>query len=85
MGKYFRVFKSIFLTNTDIWKTDTVRLLVKSRRLFDESFYPKILRKILFMINHEFDTLKELSKYCEYFSPKNTEFERPGENIPEEV
>ena len=37
------------------------------------------------MINHEFDTLKELSKYCEYFSPENTEFERPGENIPEEL
>ena len=29
------------------------------------------------MINHDFDTLKELSKYRKYFSLKNNEFERP--------
>ena len=57
----------------------------KQRRILDEGFDTKILRKVLFMINHDFDILEELSKYCEYFSPKNTEFERPGENIPEEV
>ena len=29
------------------------------------------------MINHDFDKLKELSKYWKYFSLKNNEFERP--------
>ena len=29
------------------------------------------------MINHDFDKLKELSKYRKYFSLKNNEFERP--------
>ena len=53
-----------------------------SRRPFDEYLDTKILRNKVFMINHDFDTLKSLSKYCEYFSPKNKEFERPGENIP---
>ena len=49
----------------------------KQRRILDEGFDIKILRKILFMINHDFDKLKELSKYWKYFSLKNNEFERP--------
>ena len=68
-----------------LWKTETLRLLKNTKGYLTKVLIPKYLEKILFMINHDFDTLEELSKYCEYFSPKNTEFERPGENIPEEV
>ena len=85
MEKYFGVFKSIFLTNTDNWKIDTVRLLVKLRRLFDERFYPKTLRKILFMITYDFDKLKVLSKYWKYFSLKNNEVERPRKISQNEI
>lgn len=31
------------------------------------------------MINHDFDKLKVLFKYCGYFFTKNNEFVRPGE------
>ena len=37
------------------------------------------------MINHDFDKLKELSKYRKYFSLKNNEFERPRKISQNEI